>query len=1746
MTATCAPGCICDCCLGIAEQTPRPVANPQGLPALRYRVGTYADFLASMLARLGSTSVPVEEGLTGAAALLGRVITGAAVPPDARPLHPLERLTARATDDPAIAFLDAWAVALDVLTFYQERIANEGYLRTATEFRSVLELARLVGYEPRPGAAASTYLAYTLEQGPPVLIRAGSRAQSVPDAGQLPQSFETREDLLAKHEWNALPPRRARPQRFEPGQTTAGRRVWFQGLTALLKPNDPLLLVFDAARGEPFRVEKVEPENAEQRTRVVLQDFRTEPIQFNPAAAMATAVRQVRAAVLAYREAAPPEELARLESGALGLLLEELENPENLSGGNLEQDVIKNKLIPFLEVWLANLSRPGGSVFRPAAVGEQLRLARTILRNFADNGTVSKDTVGNALRRLPPLAGSTASGHRRDPAVRIEQILVRMELPPLDDPQPTNTGLLGRIRTALNALRAEVQPPLISEGDPLRARAAALIGHLQAAEHRLSVNNVAHELSTDPEPDVPEGAKQKVSELYREWKALPSRSLSPSDLANLLARATFDLADLVERFTKDQPSGDPEQKLTALLRKTEMNTFLAVSGILRDRLTRFELESQAGIPKDTSLAVRARKRLAELLKPLITPDVRPQLDALRSLLEALRDAFQASTGLSFDPLVSLVNELATLLNSFSGEPNPTQLSALAELSRAFERGARDYLTLPQGVYRALNRFVRERIIPRLDGDFELPGSDDERVYTDTVAAAVVANPGVLGAISNTEWTNLAEALEAIPTETATEPLKNKLAGLIHWVRREPASEFPVRYFEWHTLLQELRQKMNDVERHAVPVRLLLPVLENVRVLLAEINKALRGLRQDQRLAHAGAYPRVGPWLDELIEELEQFVSDFLIKVPTEDAGATGAAVPATVPSTGGATPPELPDLGKLNKVPSEPPSSPLRLIRHLPAGGAAPADPIARGSAFTDLVPQFTAALFPQLGRSIYTALANVTTERKQTFQAIHALRARSAPFGHNAPPRPILDDKGKVIGQEEWPLAGGDPHGSKLLVSLVVDTHRVDTSKINFDEGTRVSVKLSALGHRTALDGSISLVRNTETYDIPGSDANVSCKVKWLERADNRLGRLDVSVKVTAIVDIPEPIEKTISIAMSNNPNEVLVAGKPLMARQQAEFNVGDQTFDVSLSPDNRLVILSEIRKGNPLAKNVLDLDAMFDQVTPGSYVIVERTGAISTSPDLRTTLVARVESVSSISRADYGMTGKITRLMLDRPWLVDSDTQLSDVRTVTVYLQSEPLPLAGEPYDADIGDVDGSPVTADTVELDEVVGGLPTGRWVVVAGERTDVANTAGVKASELAMLAGTSQVVDAPDTPGQGRPHTILHLAAPLAYAYQRGTVTVYGNVAAADQGETVAEVLGSGDASTAGQRFGLKQRPLTHVAAPVPSGVVNTLRVRVHDVLWSEAEHYDELGPDDRRYLVLTDAEGAATVVFGDGEHGARLPTGMNNVRATYRYGMGRAGNLDAGKITQLATRPLGVREVTNPVPAGGGADRESTDQARRNAARGVTALGRLVSVQDYADFARGFAGVAKAHAVRLSDGRGQRVFLTVSGPDGEPIAERSDLFRNLREALGRNGDPFRPVTVANLRPLLIVFVARLRTQPEYEFEPVVLGVRDAVFDAFNFDRRDFGQPVYLSELVTVVQGVAGVASVAVDRFALIKPPETLKDLIAQVNKMASDIGPLQSQLNVAGPRRGPRGLEPAEVAFLTRRMEETLILNEMPP
>ena len=89
----------------------------------------------------------------------------------------------------------------------------------------------------------------------------------------------------------------------------------------------------------------------------------------------------------------------------------------------------------------------------------------------------------------------------------------------------------------------------------------------------------------------------------------------------------------------------------------------------------------------------------------------------------------------------------------------------------------------------------------------------------------------------------------------------------------------------------------------------------------------------------------------------------------------------------------------------------------------------------------------------------------------------------------------------------------------------------------------------------------------------------------------------------------------------------------------------------------------------------------------------------------------------------------------------------------------------------------------------------------------------------------------------------------------------------------------------EEFRLRQNPLTYLAAPTPSGAASTLEVRVNDILWPEAGNLLALGRNDRGYVTRTDDDGVTAIIFGNGERGTRLPTGVENINAAFRSGIG---------------------------------------------------------------------------------------------------------------------------------------------------------------------------------------------------------------------------------------------------------------------
>lgn len=572
----------------------------------------------------------------------------------------------------------------------------------------------------------------------------------------------------------------------------------------------------------------------------------------------------------------------------------------------------------------------------------------------------------------------------------------------------------------------------------------------------------------------------------------------------------------------------------------------------------------------------------------------------------------------------------------------------------------------------------------------------------------------------------------------------------------------------------------------------------------------------------------------------------------------------------------------------------------------------------------------------------------------------------------------------------------------------------------------------------------------------------------------------------------------------------------------------------------------GSTLAtQGLVDLDAIYSKVAKDGWLaLIIPDSTISRSPSGFVTLCL-IDSVTSISRTGYAMSAKITRAAVDNT--TNLGTYYDKTRETSILTQSEELPATEQPLDhplygafidlqgvrIDLAAVkalavygksqklqvktgvnslvfvpDNGPPNltlkpGDTLTIAEPTnlplatdGSIPS--WtastgplalrMLDAGGRTGsvtaaLSNFTLVPASskdpviqEFALVSSISMTTDP-------YPHTLIQLASELLNCYDRTATTVNTNVGAATQGMSVTEILGSGSAATPNQKFSLKQTPLTFVQSPTPTGSATTLSVTANGVKWKEATTLYQEPPSARVYATQNKPGGNTDIFFGDGVEGSTLPTGQNNIYADYRIGSGVSGNVAAGSITTLMDRPLGVSGVNNPQAATGGQDPQSVDQIRGNAPLSVLTLGRAVSIVDYENFARSFAGIAKAQAIWIPSGPGRGVFITVAAAGGSALPPGNLTLANLVTALHDYGNPLIPIHVLTFLETLFSFSADIKYDLNCDAAAVKQSVIALLQQKYSFAARTFGQGVSADEIVAFIQAVPGVIACNVTSLAL---------------------------------------------------------------
>ena len=327
------------------------------------------------------------------------------------------------------------------------------------------------------------------------------------------------------------------------------------------------------------------------------------------------------------------------------------------------------------------------------------------------------------------------------------------------------------------------------------------------------------------------------------------------------------------------------------------------------------------------------------------------------------------------------------------------------------------------------------------------------------------------------------------------------------------------------------------------------------------------------------------------------------------------------------------------------------------------------------------------------------------------------------------------------------------------------------------------------------------------------------------------------------------------------------------------------------------------------------------------------------------------------------------------------------------------------------------------------------------------------------------------------TPLGDAAPFAQAL-RTPVEVFGNLVAVTRGESVEEILGSGDATQTFQRFRLTKKPLTYLPAPgTPTGRTSTLEIWVGGVRWSEVASLFLAGPEDEVYTVRQTVDGETEVTFGGLGYGKPLPSGPSNVRAKYRHGAG-AASPPAGAIRQLARPVKGIRRAVNPLAAFGGDDGDAGADIRKAAPDSALSLGRAISLLDFEAIARGYRGILNAVAVMAWDEREQRAavkiyFIPPASDEADQL--RDDLQAHLR-AIAAPGTPITvAVAQAEAHTLALDFEIAADRDPA-EVEALALAALTDDEGLLALGNVPIGAPVFRGDILAAVRAVDGVVQV----------------------------------------------------------------------
>lgn len=247
----------------------------------------------------------------------------------------------------------------------------------------------------------------------------------------------------------------------------------------------------------------------------------------------------------------------------------------------------------------------------------------------------------------------------------------------------------------------------------------------------------------------------------------------------------------------------------------------------------------------------------------------------------------------------------------------------------------------------------------------------------------------------------------------------------------------------------------------------------------------------------------------------------------------------------------------------------------------------------------------------------------------------------------------------------------------------------------------------------------------------------------------------------------------------------------------------------------------------------------------------------------------------------------------------------------------------------------------------------------------------------------------------------------------------------------------------------------------------------------------------------DNQGRAALRFGNDVNGLRPNEGTAFV-ATYRVGLGPLGDIGEDRIAHIRSDLPAITGVRNMTPGRGGRRPETIKEMRRRAPYAFRRQDRAVTRGDHDEMAARFLPPEGPLQGTVTDimhtGSWHTVFLTADRRNGLPVTPAFET--ELRAHMERYRMAGRDLEVEGPIGVPIEIDMEVCVCPNHLRGHVKAAVlerlsnrvlADGALGAFHPDRLRFGQTLYLSPLIALVQSVEGVTAVTVTLFQRFSDP-----------------------------------------------------------